>query len=202
MNLIILAGMPASGKTTFAKKLSSATGYPVLEKDAIKEELFDVIGFQNYTEKRLMDTAATAVLLRCADALLDGGQSLIVVNNFRKDAEPAVEKLLKKHRCSCLFVFFGGNCDVFYQRYVERDHRGERHLGHVLQEHYPPWPGDALTHTMTREEFADKFEKLGMQDFHVEGIRRLDVDATWPEIIDTETLIRMIRDSLQREVCV
>ena len=149
-----------------------------------------------------MDTAATAVLLRCADALLESGQSLILVNNFRKDAEPAVEKLLQKYRCSCLLVFFGGDCDVFYQRYVERDNRGERHLGHVLQVHYPPWPGDALTHTMTREEFAEKFENLGMQDFHVEGIRRLDVDATWPETIDAETLIREIRENLQGEDCV
>lgn len=45
MNIIIVAGMPASGKTTFVNKLSKALGYPVLEKDAIKEELFDVIGF-------------------------------------------------------------------------------------------------------------------------------------------------------------
>ena len=73
MELIILAGMPASGKTTFSKKLNKALGYPVLEKDEIKEELFDVIGFENYAQKRLMDTAATAVLLRCADSLLSGG---------------------------------------------------------------------------------------------------------------------------------
>ena len=199
MELIILAGMPASGKTTFVKQLSNALGYPVLEKDAIKEELFDTIGFQNYAQKRLMDTAATAVLLRCVDALLESGQSLIAVNNFRKDAEPAVEALLKKHHCRCVFIFFGGDGDVFYQRYVERDNRGERHLGHVLQEHYPPLPGDALTHTMTREEFAEKFEKLGMNEFHISGIHRIDVDATYPENIDAEALIQTIRDALHEE---
>ena len=42
MNIIIVAGMPASGKTTFVNKLSKALGYPVLEKDAIKEELFEL----------------------------------------------------------------------------------------------------------------------------------------------------------------
>ena len=197
MNLIILAGMPASGKTTFVKKLSAAMNLPVLEKDAIKEELFDVIGFQNYSQKRLMDTAATAVLLRCADALLESGQSLIMVNNFRKDAEPQVESLLKKYNCPCLFIFFGGDGDVFYQRYVERDNLGGRHLGHVVQEHYPPRPGDPVTHTMTREEFAEKFEKLGMDTFHVDGIRRMDVDATWPEKIDDAALIGKIKIMLQ-----
>ena len=196
MDLIILAGMPASGKTTFSFKLSQALNYPVLEKDAIKEELFDVIGFENYTQKRLMDTAATAVLLRCADSLLSTNQSFIMVNNFRKDAEEAVDKLIKKHNCNCLFIFFGGEGDVFYKRYVERDLRNERHLGHVLQEHYPPHEGDALTHTMTREEFCEKFEKLGMDKFEVEGIKRIDVDATYPEKIDVLALIGKIKDML------
>ena len=44
-NIIIIAGMPASGKSTAAARVSQALGYPVLEKDAIKEELFDTIGF-------------------------------------------------------------------------------------------------------------------------------------------------------------
>ena len=197
MELVILAGMPASGKTTFSLKLSAVLGYPVLEKDAIKEELFDVIGFENYDEKRRMDTAATAVLLRSADALLESGQSLILVNNFRKDAEQEVEKLLEKHHCRCVFVFFGGDGDVFYKRYVERDNLHLRHLGHVLQEHYPPHPGDALEHTMTREEFAEKFEKLGMNEFHVNGICRIDVDATYPERLDTDDLIHQIQEILQ-----
>ena len=196
MELIILAGMPASGKTTFSKKLNKALGYPVLEKDEIKEELFDVIGFENYAQKRLMDTAATAVLLRCADSLLSGGQSLIMVNNFREDAKPAVESLLEKHQCKAVFIFFGGDGDVFYKRYVERDNLHLRHLGHVLQEHYPPHPGDALEYTMTREEFAEKFEKLGMNEFHVNGIDRIDVDATYPEQIDVEKLITQIKAQL------
>lgn len=196
MNIIILAGMPASGKTTFAEKLSKALGYPVLEKDAIKEELFDVIGFQNYAEKRLMDVAATAVLLRCADSLLAGGQSLIMVNNFRSDAAQKVEEMLEKHNCGCVFIFFGGNGDVFYERYVQRDLVPKRHLGHILQDHYPPHPGDPLTYSMTREEFAKKFEQLGMNEFQISRGTRIDVDATYPEKIDTEGIIEQIRSLL------
>jgi len=196
MNVIIVAGMPASGKTTFVNMLSKALGYPVLEKDAIKEELFDVIGFQNYEQKRLMDVAATAVLLRCTDSLLEGGQSLIVVNNFRSDVAPQVEALLEKHNCGCVFVFFGGTGDVFYERYVQRDLVPQRHLGHILQERYPPLPGDPPTYTMTREEFARKFEQLGMNEFRIGRGVRIDVDATYPEKIDTEGIIGQIRQLL------
>ncbi|MBQ8080749.1 MAG: dephospho-CoA kinase [Clostridia bacterium] len=37
MKLIILAGMPATGKSTVARRLQEAFGYPILEKDAIKK---------------------------------------------------------------------------------------------------------------------------------------------------------------------
>jgi hypothetical protein len=49
---------------------------------------------------------------------------------------------------------------------------------------------------MTRQEFFDKFEKLGMDKFDIRGIKRIDVDATYPEKIDVQALIDQIRDTL------
>ncbi len=198
MNIIIIAGMPASGKSTVAEKISQAFEYPILEKDAIKEELFDVIGFTNYAEKRRHDDAATAVLLRCTDALLKGKSSFICVNNFRPEAQSQLQDILDKNSCKCVTVFFGGDADEFYKRYVERDKKHLRHLGHVLQEHYPPREGDSLDYTMTRQEFTEKFEQLGMADFRING-PRIEVDATRPEQIDVEQLIEKIRIALGKD---
>lgn len=197
MDIIIIAGMPASGKSTVAAKISKAFGYPILEKDAIKEELFDTIGFTNYAEKRRHDVAATAVLLRCTDALLQGGSSFICVNNFRPEVQAQLQEILDRNECKCVTVFFGGDADEFYKRYVERDQKHLRHLGHVLQDHYPPREGDSLDYTMTRQEFAEKFEQLGMADFHIEG-PRIEVDATHPELIDVDKLIEDIRKALRK----
>lgn len=197
-NIIIIAGMPASGKSTAAAKLSQCFGYPILEKDAIKEELFDTIGFTCYAEKRRHDVAATAVLLRCVDALLEGNCSLICVNNFRLEAQQQVQAILQRHDCRCVTVFFGGDADVFYRRYVERDRKHLRHLGHVLQDRFPPREGDCLDYTMTRQEFAEKFEQLGMADFRIPG-PRIDVDATHPERIDMEKLISCIREYIEED---
>lgn len=196
MNIIIIAGMPASGKSTVAAKISKAFGYPILEKDAIKEELFDTIGFTNYSEKRRHDVAATAVLLRCTDALLQGGSSFICVNNFRPEVQTRLQEIIHKHHCRCVTVFFGGDADMFYQRYVERDQKHLRHLGHVLQDYYPPREGDSLDYTMTRQEFAEKFEQLGMADFRIDG-PRIEVDATYPERIDVDALIQNIKTALE-----
>ena len=192
MKLILVAGMPASGKSTISAEIGRAFGFPVLEKDALKEAVFDTVGFTCYAEKRRLDTAAAAVLLRSADAVLAAGQSLILVNNFRSDMQQAVQNLLDKHACPCVTVFFTGDAGVFYRRYVERDLRHARHLGHIVQEHYPPRPGDSWDYTRTRAEFAEKFEKLGMDRFRISG-PRIEVDATHPEQIDTAALIAEIQ---------
>ena len=96
----------------------------------------------------------------------------------------------------CVTVFFGGDNEVFYRRYVERDRLHLRHLGHVVQDHYPLREGDSPDHDMTREEFREKFEKRGMGGFRVRGAR-IDIDATEPAQIDMERLIADIREALK-----
>jgi cytidylate kinase len=55
VNLIIIAGMPATGKSTIAKKIAGKLGLPILEKDDIKEELFDTVGYKDLAEKRMLE---------------------------------------------------------------------------------------------------------------------------------------------------
>jgi len=192
MHIIILAGMPASGKSTVAKALSKAFDLPVLEKDALKEAIFDTMGFSCYAEKRKTDHAANAVLLRCTKALLDNNQSVILDNNFDDISAKALNELVCSYECKCVTVFFTGDNDVFFRRYVERDRKKLRHPGHVLQDRYPPLPGDPLEHDMTREEFREKFETRGIDRFRCAG-ERIELDATDPAAIDVKALIEKIR---------
>jgi predicted kinase len=196
MDVLIIAGMPASGKSTVAKAMREAFGFPILEKDALKEAIFDTMGFRNYAEKRASDHAANAVLLRCAEALLKAGQPMILDNNFDEKSADQLNALLERYECRCVTVFLGDDADAFYRRYVERDRLHLRHLGHVVQEHYPLLPGDSPDHEMTREEFREKFESRGMAEFRCTGAR-IDVDATDPSAIDINGLIAQIRSLLQ-----
>ncbi len=194
--LVIIAGMPATGKSTLAKKISHQLSAPILEKDEIKEELFDTVGYKDLTEKRMLDRAATAVLLRCTEAILSSGDSLIIVNNFESNMSETVSSMIDRCGCSAVTVFLGGDADVLHQRYVERDKRHSRHQGHTFIDRYPPLPGDDVDRSMTREYFRDRFENSGMADFKIGGAR-IEVDATYPDKIDVDALVCAIKSALE-----
>lgn len=196
MDLIIIAGMPATGKSTVAGKIGKALAMPILEKDDIKEEMFDTIGYADLTQKRALDAAATNILLRNTEVLLKSGVSLIMVNNFDSAMAPTVQSMIDRCGCRCVTVFLSGDPEVLYQRYVERDRKNSRHMGHTFIDRYPPQPSDPVGQPMTRQYFADRFEKHGMADFKLTG-KRIDVDATYPETIDVPALIQKIRTELE-----
>ena len=198
MRLIILAGMPATGKSTAAAALQAHFGYTVLEKDRIKECLFDTIGFESYAEKRQLDVAANTVLLSVMESLLRTGVSLIVDNNFDEESAQALGKLLERYTVRCVTVFFTGDPQTLYERYFDRDSRHLRHLGHAMQTHYPPHEGESTAFSMTREGFDRRF--LGRKmDCLSWGGKAIRLDATYPEKIDMGDLIRQIEELLEEE---
>lgn len=195
MNIIILAGMPATGKSTLARHLQQEFGYPILEKDYIKEGLFDTLGFADYAGKRALDVAANEVLLRMMDAMAKAGASVIVDNNFDMESAKKLEVFLRENNCGCVTVFMTGDPQVLYQRYVQRDSQGARHLGHAMQTHYPPLEGEDTTFHMTREGFDQRFLRLGMDRLSWGGERIL-VDATVLENVDAAQIVARIRTAL------
>ena len=192
MDLIIIAGMPASGKSTAAAAVSKAFGYPIIEKDYIKEGLFDVLGFENYQQKRALDHAANETLLRVLKAMLKANVSVIVDNNFDTESNEKLCALINEFRPTCITVFLNGDPQALYERYCQRDLAHKRHLGHLLQDHYPPREDDDLYYTMTRDEFDEKFFKRGMSQFNCPG-ERIDVDTTDLEKVSLDELVERIR---------
>jgi predicted kinase len=196
MKLLIVAGLPATGKSTIAKKLGVALGLPILEKDEIKEELFDTVGYADLAQKRALDNAACAILLRCAEPLLQSGYSLILVNNFNAEENKSLREVVDRCGCQCITVFLSGDPDVLWKRYVERDKNRTRHMGHTFIDRYPPKEGDDIYATMPREYFAERFERQGMGDFNALG-ESIVLDATDPATIDVNALIAKVRELIK-----
>ena len=54
MYCILITGIPASGKTTTARFLGERLNLPVISKDAVKEHLYDTVGFRSRSEKVIL----------------------------------------------------------------------------------------------------------------------------------------------------
>jgi predicted kinase len=83
VHLILITGLPGTGKTTLARNLSQSSGMPVIGKDVIKEPLLDALGASDRGQSRKLSDASFAVMFALARELLASGVSLILEGNFR-----------------------------------------------------------------------------------------------------------------------
>lgn len=178
MYCILVAGIPASGKTTFAKQLSKDLNIPVVSKDELKEILFDTVGFHSRKEKVALGVGSLDSLYYFAESLMKVGLPLILENNFENTSKADLQKLIEGYKYQVITVLFDGNMEVIYNRFVERDISPSRHRGHVVNTEYP----EILSNPepiipMGLEAFEKKFTERGMRDFVI-GDHLIKVDCT------------------------
>lgn len=194
-NLILTAGLPASGKSSFAAYAGRKLGLPVIAKDDIKEILFDTVGFRCYEEKTALDIAAADSMMYAASKILSCGGSVILDNNFEDRNIPNLEKLIGDNPCNVITVRFAGDIKTIYERYLKRDHDPRRHPGHVLRLCYPPMQGTLERETtVTLEQFEAKFRRRGTLDFAVGTL--IEVDATDFAAVSYPALLARIRQAM------
>ena len=122
--LVVVTGMPASGKTTVAESLSRRLRLPLIAKDEIKERLYDTLGSGDVEWSRHLGRAAHALIQSFAKALLASGRSVIVEANFFHGAEERRFVALPPHRLVQI------HCSAPLELLVERYAHRVRHTGH------------------------------------------------------------------------
>lgn len=181
MYCILVTGIPAAGKSTMAKAMSERLGLPAISKDAIKELLFDHVGFQSRAEKVNLGIAGMEIMYYVAAQLMKAGQAFILENNFEHSSEQGIKSLLEKYGYSAMTVTLTGDYKVIYQRFLERESSPDRHRGHVVNDCYPEnkenEPKASKTPTISYENFVHGIEQRGFDAFCVGG-RQIKVDTS------------------------
>ena len=164
---VVVSGLPASGKSTLAQRLSPALGLPVLDKDAILERLFELKGSPRELDWRRSLSRESDVLLRMEAASLRGA---ILVSHWHRPGKPPDSGTPTGWICELPGQVINVHCecpaDVAAERFINR----KRHPGHLDEER--SWI-EILASIQTNATFG-----------HIEVGQRIEVDTSQPPNLD------------------
>jgi predicted kinase len=177
--LIVVTGPVATGKTTISKRLAHALGWPLINRDSIKEILFDTLGWHDRAWSKTLGVTSYHLLYYCLDLLLSTRHSCIVESNFDASFDSAkLQTLMHKHHVRSLQILCRCDPAVLVERFRQRMITGERHPGHV--DHIEATKLDAT-------QIRGWSEALALEGEHIA------LDTSNPESIDYATLLAQIQ---------
>jgi predicted kinase len=128
--LIIVTGLPGTGKTDLGRRIAREFQLPFVNKDGIKELLFDRLGWKDDDWSKKLSLASYDLLDYFVASQLAVGRSLVVESNFTS-AEDSPRFLALKQRFDFqpLQILCHAKGETLLQRFRARI--GQRHPGHV-----------------------------------------------------------------------
>ncbi len=128
---LIVTGPPAGGKTTFVRSVARDLQIPVFEKDAIKDTLYQSLGFGDKDWSRQIGLATINMLFGIASQMLEARQFLVTEANFYRqyDSERAGE-VLSRVNARVVQVHCTAPTEVLIERNARRRMPTEQRPGH------------------------------------------------------------------------
>jgi predicted kinase len=129
--LIIVTGLPCSGKTNLGRQISSQFKIPFISKDGFKEKLFDTLGWSDRAWSKKLSGASYEMMFYALEELLEVGQSCVLEANFDPNvhSEP-LTKITEKFQARVVQIHCVTEPEILLERFRTRWENGERHPGH------------------------------------------------------------------------
>ncbi|QBD75652.1 ATP-binding protein [Ktedonosporobacter rubrisoli] len=130
--LVIVNGLPGTGKTTLSRRLAADLKLPVFGRDSLYETLYDALEGQANDRQSRLGHASFALLYHVADTILAADKSLIVEGFFGNIELRSAEFLQLQQRTDLapLQILCHADGELLLERFLARMESSERHGGH------------------------------------------------------------------------
>lgn len=129
--LLLITGDLATGKSTFAGKLSQRYDINVFFKDRFKETLGETIGFSNREENLKLSVASAALMRMIFQEFCKLNKNLILESNFRQTELEMLHQMAKENGYEVLTVVLRADVTLLHSRFLHRLHHENRHPVHA-----------------------------------------------------------------------
>jgi predicted kinase len=152
--LILVTGLPASGKSHLAQLLSDDLGIALISKDGIKEVLFDTVGVRDREWSKKLGRATFSLLDYVTEEQLKAGNSIILESPLNPEFENnKFQQWQKDYGFKAVQIICQADGNVLFERFKVRASAGGRHAGHQDAENLDEF--EQILHSPTGEQRID-----------------------------------------------
>ncbi|HWZ66146.1 MAG TPA: ATP-binding protein [Patescibacteria group bacterium] len=186
--LIIITGLPGTGKTTLSRKISKILGLPLVEKDTIKEIMFDELGWSDKAWSDKLANVTSRIMDYITEQQLRAGNKLILEsNNFMPSlANKKFQAWQAKYDCKVIQIICKAQVDVLAHRYYDRS-LADRHPGYQ----------DNSTEAFYKQALLERTAKGEDRPLELKG-KIIFVDTTDFNTMNSEIIIEKIKSWMSR----
>ncbi|MFD2610342.1 AAA family ATPase [Deinococcus taklimakanensis] len=126
--LLVVSGLPASGKTTLATALSTALRWPLVTKDDYKAILLDAAPPERReAEATTNGPLSFALMWHVAEVILRaGGNAVLETHFYRPQSEAHIRELAGRHAAQLAQIYCEAPLDELNRRHAARVALGKR----------------------------------------------------------------------------
>ena len=145
--LIVVCGLPGSGKTTLAKALSKRLNIACLHKDSLKENLFEILQLTTLEDSKRIGAQSFELLMRLTEEQIANGADLVIESPFTfSDDYSTFQKWINAYNVNVYAVI----CSISYEerrrRFLTRDRHHSHHDGERFAANPSMFEGDRGVH--------------------------------------------------------
>lgn len=177
--LILLAGLPGTGKTYLGNIINSTLGeFYAVSQDQLKEYYCDMYGYNNLDEKLEVEMTAWRKYYEIMEKQMEQGVNIMSDYPFSNKQKPTIEQLTQKYGYKVITIRLVGDLDILFERQKMRDLDKTRHLSHIVTSYKK---GDVLEdrskadNLLTYEEFIKRCTTRGYEVFELGKLYEVDV---------------------------